>query len=150
MRRVRFMLIRLALIAILAGSLRPLRSAITADNRAFFISRKPPKKSDWRKWQSSLVRRVQSVSVEKLMRKMQLTNFPFKSPKNVYYCGFNSEKSFGAWSYLIVRPEGNILVDSPRFSTPLVKNIGALGGVSQIFLTPPRRHRRSREICREV
>nr|XP_009802380.1 PREDICTED: uncharacterized protein LOC104247913 isoform X3 [Nicotiana sylvestris] len=29
----------------------------------------------------------------------------------VYHCGYHSEKSFGAASYLIVRDEGNILVD---------------------------------------
>jgi glyoxylase-like metal-dependent hydrolase (beta-lactamase superfamily II)/ferredoxin len=61
--------------------------------------------------------------------------FPLKITENIYYCGFNSEQSFGAWSYLIVREKGNILVDSPRFSTPLVRKIESLGGVSQIFLT---------------
>ncbi|MCD7449358.1 hypothetical protein HAX54_051547, partial [Datura stramonium] len=30
----------------------------------------------------------------------------------VYHCGYHSDKSFGAASYLIVRAEGNILVDS--------------------------------------
>lgn len=74
-------------------------------------------------------------SCEKIGAKGAVNSFPFQITENIYYCGYNSEKSFGAWSYLIVRPEGNILVDSPRFSTPLVKNIGALGGVSQIFLT---------------
>ena len=61
--------------------------------------------------------------------------FPFQITENIYYCGFNSEKSFGAWSYLIVRREGNILVDSPRYSVPLVKKIEALGGVSEMFLS---------------
>ena len=64
--------------------------------------------------------------------------FPERMDENVYYCGFNSESSFGAWSYLVVRPEGeggNVLVDSPRFTRPLVKKIEALGGVRTIFLT---------------
>lgn len=63
--------------------------------------------------------------------------FPFQITDNIYYCGFNSEKSFGAWSYLIVRADEkrNILVDSPRFSKPLVGKIEFLGGISQIFLT---------------
>lgn len=61
--------------------------------------------------------------------------FPFKIAENVFYCGFNSEDSFGAWSYLIVRDEGNILIDSPRFASPLVKRIEAAGGVSKMFLT---------------
>jgi glyoxylase-like metal-dependent hydrolase (beta-lactamase superfamily II)/ferredoxin len=64
--------------------------------------------------------------------------FPTHLADNVYFCGFTSESSFGAWSYLIVRPEsegGNVLVDSPRFSGPLVKRIARMGGVSLMFLT---------------
>ncbi len=64
--------------------------------------------------------------------------FPSLIAENVYFCGFTSESSFGAWSYLIVRPPsegGNVLVDSPRFASQLVKRIEALGGVSQMLLT---------------
>ncbi|HEX3558141.1 MAG TPA: MBL fold metallo-hydrolase [Pyrinomonadaceae bacterium] len=64
--------------------------------------------------------------------------FPERIDEGVFYCGFNAESSFGAWSYLIVRPEaegGNVLVDSPRFTRPLVRKIEALGGVRTIFLT---------------
>jgi glyoxylase-like metal-dependent hydrolase (beta-lactamase superfamily II)/ferredoxin len=64
--------------------------------------------------------------------------FPELLAENVYYCGYNSEASFGAWSYLIVRPDaegGNVLVDSPRFVNRLVKKIDALGGVSTMFLS---------------
>ena len=53
----------------------------------------------------------------------------------VYFCGFASESSFGASSYLIVRPEGNVLVDSPRFTRPLAKRIAEMGGVRWMFLT---------------
>lgn len=61
--------------------------------------------------------------------------FPLLLDDNVYFCGFTSESSFGAWSYLITRPEGNVLIDSPRFASQLVKHIEALGGVSQMLLT---------------
>ncbi|HLL76810.1 MAG TPA: MBL fold metallo-hydrolase [Pyrinomonadaceae bacterium] len=64
--------------------------------------------------------------------------FPELLSENVYYCGFNAESSFGAWSYLIVRPEvegGNVLVDSPRYSSRLVKKFEELGGVRTMFLT---------------
>ena len=64
--------------------------------------------------------------------------YPQRLSENVYFCGFTSEASFGAWSYLIVRPEaegGNVLVDSPRYASQLVKRIEALGGVRQMFLT---------------
>ncbi|HEV8588963.1 MAG TPA: MBL fold metallo-hydrolase [Pyrinomonadaceae bacterium] len=64
--------------------------------------------------------------------------FPSLLAENVFYCGFNAESSFGAWSYLIVRPEnkgGNVLIDSPRFATQLVKKIDAMSGVRTMFLT---------------
>jgi glyoxylase-like metal-dependent hydrolase (beta-lactamase superfamily II)/ferredoxin len=64
--------------------------------------------------------------------------FPALITDNIYFCGYTSESSFGAWSYLIVRQAeegGNVLVDSPRFSRPLVKRIKERGGVSQMFLT---------------
>lgn len=64
--------------------------------------------------------------------------FPMHLADNVYFCGFTSESSFGAWSYLIVRPTqdgGNVLIDSPRFATQLVKKIEQLGGVHQMLLT---------------
>jgi len=64
--------------------------------------------------------------------------FPTRVHSNVYYCGFNAETSFGAWSYLVVRPRelgGNILVDSPRFSSPLVRRIEQMGGVNLMWLS---------------
>lgn len=67
--------------------------------------------------------------------KIGVESFPTRIDENIYYCGFNSEKSFGAWSYLIVREKGNVLVDSPRFTNPLVKKIEAMGGIKKMFLT---------------
>jgi glyoxylase-like metal-dependent hydrolase (beta-lactamase superfamily II) len=64
--------------------------------------------------------------------------FPSLIADNVYFCGFTSESSFGGWSYLVVRPEsagGNLLIDSPRWATQLVKRIEKLGGVSRMLLT---------------
>src|SRR5262245_8651218 len=39
--------------------------------------------------------------------------FPLPFAEEVYWCGYTAEESFGAWSWLIRRPEGNVLVDSP-------------------------------------
>jgi glyoxylase-like metal-dependent hydrolase (beta-lactamase superfamily II) len=64
--------------------------------------------------------------------------FPELIAENVYYCGFNAESSFGAWSYLVTRPNdagGNVVIDSPRFATQLIKKIDAMGGVQMMFLT---------------
>jgi glyoxylase-like metal-dependent hydrolase (beta-lactamase superfamily II)/ferredoxin len=55
--------------------------------------------------------------------------------ENVYRCGYAAESSFGAISYLVRRAEGNLLVDSPRFTEPLAKNIAALGGARWMLLT---------------
>jgi glyoxylase-like metal-dependent hydrolase (beta-lactamase superfamily II)/ferredoxin len=54
---------------------------------------------------------------------------------DVHYCGWASRKSFGASSYLILRPGGNVLIDSPRFSVPLARRIEAMGGLAAIVLT---------------
>jgi glyoxylase-like metal-dependent hydrolase (beta-lactamase superfamily II)/ferredoxin len=53
----------------------------------------------------------------------------------VYFCGFASADSYGASSYLIRRPDGNVLVDSPRAAEPLMRRIEDMGGVRWLFLT---------------
>ena len=68
------------------------------------------------------------------IKRVQQT-FPLLVEDNVYHCGYHSEKSFGAGSYLIKRAEGNILIDSPRFSPPLVKKLKAMGGIKYMYLT---------------
>ncbi|MEM6256347.1 MAG: MBL fold metallo-hydrolase [Cyanobacteria bacterium P01_D01_bin.156] len=60
---------------------------------------------------------------------------PARIEENVYHCGYHSEKSYAAASYLIQRPSGNILIDSPRFTPPLVKQLEAMGGVKYLYLT---------------
>ena len=61
--------------------------------------------------------------------------FPERIAENVSFCGFTAESSFGAWSWLIERPEGNVLVDSPRAAGPLLKALEARGGIRTLFLT---------------
>lgn len=53
----------------------------------------------------------------------------------VLFCGYAAESSFGASAYLIRRPDGNVLVDCPRFAAPLVRRLEALGGVALMVLT---------------
>lgn len=62
-------------------------------------------------------------------------DFPLPIEGNVYYCGFNSEKSFGANSFFVQHPGGNWLIDSPRYLKPLVDVFDRMGGLAQIFLT---------------
>ncbi len=77
-------------------------------------------------------------SVRKLDTRAAVEAFPLRIAENLFFCGFTSELSYGGWSYLVVRPEepgGNVLVDSPRFTAPLVRRIAEMGGVGTMFLT---------------
>ncbi len=67
--------------------------------------------------------------------KVVMRDFPLPIDGRVYYCGFNSRKSFGANSYFVAHPNGNWLVDSPRFTPHLVHRFEAMGGIRYIFLT---------------
>jgi glyoxylase-like metal-dependent hydrolase (beta-lactamase superfamily II)/ferredoxin len=62
-------------------------------------------------------------------------DFPMFIDGDVYYCGFNSPKSFGGNSYFIKHDAGNWLVDAPKFLPQLVERFREFGGVSTIFLT---------------
>lgn len=64
-----------------------------------------------------------------------LAAYPEEIAPDVYRCGFNAEASFGAFSYMVRTSAGNVLVDSPRFSGPLVRRIAGMGGLSLIALT---------------
>lgn len=60
---------------------------------------------------------------------------PVAPGDDVYACGYAAESSFGAASWLVLRPGGNVLVDSPRFAGPLLARLRALGGARWLFLT---------------
>lgn len=67
--------------------------------------------------------------------KAAMQDFPLAVEEPVFYCGYNSPKSYGGNSYFLQHPDGNWLIDSPKFVTPLVRRLEALGGVAHIFLT---------------
>jgi glyoxylase-like metal-dependent hydrolase (beta-lactamase superfamily II)/ferredoxin len=62
-------------------------------------------------------------------------DFPLPIEAEVFYCGFNSAKSYGGNGYFIVHPAGNWLIDSPKNLPHLVNSFSARGGVTNIFLT---------------
>ena len=64
-----------------------------------------------------------------------LAAYPETIEEEVSFCGFTSASSFGAWSYFIDRPAGNVLVDSPKAVPRLVNEFERRGGVSTMFLT---------------
>lgn len=70
------------------------------------------------------------IKVENVM-----DDFPLPIDERVFYCGFNSPKSYGGNSFFLARPDGNWLIDSPRYVPNLVKRFEELGGIKCIFLT---------------
>lgn len=78
---------------------------------------------------------IGTVQSDKNLLQQAQSSFPLQLEGEVYYTGFNSEKSFGANSYFIFHPDGNWLIDSPRFVHHLVKAFSQMGGIRYIFLT---------------
>lgn len=62
-------------------------------------------------------------------------DFPLHVAEDVYFCGFNSRDSFGANSYFITHPDGNWLVEAPRYVKGLAQRLEEMGGVAYIFLS---------------
>jgi glyoxylase-like metal-dependent hydrolase (beta-lactamase superfamily II) len=85
-------------------------------------------------WRAVLVCPTASVGTESL-REQPAELFPQELAPGVYRCGYNAESSFGAHAYFVRRPEGSLLVDSPRHVGKLVRKLEELGGVSDILLS---------------
>lgn len=89
-------------------------------------------------YQALLACPVGSIGTEqsdKQKLRTAMASFPLPLEGSVSYCGFNSEKSFGANSFFVEHPDGNWLVDSPRYIKHLVEAFEQKGGIEYIFLT---------------
>ncbi len=64
-----------------------------------------------------------------------VNRFPQEIEDDVFYLGFNSKSSFGGKSYFIKHPDGNWMIDSPKFSPRLIKFLENQNGLKHIFLT---------------
>ena len=81
------------------------------------------------------VRSIGTVTKNKDFLMKAQASFPIELVDKVFYNGFNSEKSFGANSYFIVHPDGNWLIDSPRYVPYLIEALEQMGGIRYIFLS---------------
>lgn len=61
--------------------------------------------------------------------------FPWRLTPGVFLLGYNARHSFGANSWLVPRPEGNLMVDAPRWTPRLADAIERMGGVAHVLLT---------------
>jgi glyoxylase-like metal-dependent hydrolase (beta-lactamase superfamily II) len=64
-----------------------------------------------------------------------LDPFPMRLDDGLYLCGHNARQTAGATAYLLVRPAGNLMIDTPRFQEALAVRFEALGPVSDVLLT---------------
>jgi glyoxylase-like metal-dependent hydrolase (beta-lactamase superfamily II) len=85
-------------------------------------------------WRAMLVCPTASVRHEGKKKRPEAI-FPQELAPGVYRCGFNSKDSYGAHSYFVLRPEGNLLVDSPRWSTQLKDFFAQHGGLAHLLLS---------------
>jgi glyoxylase-like metal-dependent hydrolase (beta-lactamase superfamily II)/ferredoxin len=107
------------------------------DDRSF-VAAQPTSTQEWVASKAAMVScPTNSIGVmdAPLEFKEARISLPHLIAANVYYCGYTSKDSYGASSYLIAHPDGNILIDGPRFHPQLVKELEALGGVKAMLLT---------------
>ncbi len=112
-------------------------AAFTRRDEQSSVATQPRDEAEWRRALMALVScPTASIGVEGGRDLAPaLAALPDEVEPRVLHCGFHAESSFGAAAYLVLRPEGNVLVDSPRFAGPLVKRLEELGGVRTLFLT---------------
>jgi ferredoxin len=82
-----------------------------------------------------------SIRIEKrdpYVREVVKNSFPIPiDPEipDVYHLGYHDKSTYAAAPYLIVRMEGNIMIDVPRYSSSLASQIANMGGIQYIVLT---------------
>ena len=78
---------------------------------------------------------IGTVVTDKAIMRTATESFPLRIEGEIFYNGFNSEKSYGANSYFVCHPDGNWLIDSPRYVKKLADFFERMGGLAYIFLT---------------
>ena len=87
-------------------------------------------------WRAALTCPTRSIGTRSRRRGPEPAELlPAEVDAGVWFCGYNSEDSFGANSYVARHPDGNVLVDSPRFTRRLAGPLAAMGGVAHVLLT---------------
>jgi glyoxylase-like metal-dependent hydrolase (beta-lactamase superfamily II)/ferredoxin len=100
-----------------------------------FVRGQPQGDREWtRALQAVVSCPTASIGAERSAKKAA-SELPVELAPGVFRCGYSSEDSYGAQSYFLQRPDGNVLVDSPRAAAPLLKRLQDLGGVRKMFLT---------------
>ena len=104
------------------------------DGNSYFVRQPETPEEIEMAWRAVLVCPTRSVG-HVTLRRPDRPVFPHDLGDGVHRLGHNSRESFGAHSYLCVRPAGNLMVDAPRWTGAVVVPIEALGGVAHVLLS---------------
>ena len=109
---------------------------IDMDDRGLsFVARQPESAEEVAAlWRAAVACPTQSIGTVEARRPPRPA-FPYELTPGVFALGHNARSSFGAHSYLVPRPDGNLMTDSPRFTRGLAELIDDLGGVSHVLLS---------------
>ncbi len=100
-----------------------------------FVARQPAHPDEEAQlWRAAVACPTQSIGTVEARRPPEPA-FPFELTPSVYALGNNARSSFGAHSYFLPRPDGNLMTDSPRFTRQLAGRIDDLGGLRHVLLT---------------
>lgn len=120
------------------GTCRKFASTTFGDSgQSSYVAHQPESPThDYQAMQALVACPVHAIGMKaKKIPKEVIQSFPFHVDGGVYVNGFNAESSYGADSYFIESPDGNWLIDSPRFTPSLVGRFREMGGIKYIFLT---------------
>ena len=119
------------------GTCREIAPALFVEDAGLsVIGRQPDHGDDLGAWLAAQACPTSSIgTVSRRPRPGRLYPREVEAGSGVYDLGYCSEDSFGASAWLVVRPEGNVLVDSPRYTEALAAPIEALGGIAHVALT---------------
>jgi glyoxylase-like metal-dependent hydrolase (beta-lactamase superfamily II)/ferredoxin len=119
------------------GTCREIAPALFAEHRgASIVQHQPRDGDDLGAWLAAQACPTSSIGTQsRRPRPGRLYPREVEPGSGVFDLGYCSEDSFGASAWLAVRPQGNVLIDSPRFTEALVVPIAELGGLRHVALT---------------
>jgi glyoxylase-like metal-dependent hydrolase (beta-lactamase superfamily II)/ferredoxin len=115
-------------------SIAPALFALASDGRRFVMARQPVTEEEL--LQAQLAAEVcpsRSIGTESGAKWRR--HHPWEIAPGVWRTGSNSPKAAGGNAFVVRGAAGNVLVDSPRFTSALQAWIESLGGIATILLT---------------
>ena len=105
-----------------------------AAGRSFIASQPADEEQEAELWRAAAACPTKSIGKRDQPREPAGV-FPYPMTDGVFAMGNNALSSFAAHSFLVTRPEGNLMVDSPRFNPALAESVDSLGGVAHVLLS---------------